>query len=212
MRESTRHLFWFSILGFGCLPAWGCQQAGNLLFSESFWNPFGLKLPFAADEEPIRIGVVSDGTGNFDVRAWWDVTDRTPWTPLRASLARHAKRPVQVEQLKLFQLAIHLESGRLDFALLSDAQYDELENRDELCDLVARADGAVRTGLIVAEADSDIDSIEEISGIRFAFGPRGDPVLHYAAAAAPGTRSQRHIRHAATSCQPSWLRALHPPA
>jgi ABC-type phosphate/phosphonate transport system substrate-binding protein len=159
----------------------GCQ--GDF-FSQTLWNPFDLKSPFAVDQKPIRIGVVSDGNGIWNIRAWWDLRDATPWTDFRVALSDATGRPVQVEQLKAFQVALQLEGGRLDFALLSDEQFAEVAEQIDRCEVVARAVVIDRVGLIVAKASSDVQSMEQVAGHRFSFGPRGDPVLHYATAAA----------------------------
>jgi len=91
---------------------------------------------------------------------------------------------VQVVQLQPFQISPHLESGWLAFALLSDEQCEAVTKENLQCHAIARASAIERTGLIVAKADSDIQSIGDLAGQRFAFGPHSDPVLHYAAAAA----------------------------
>jgi ABC-type phosphate/phosphonate transport system substrate-binding protein len=78
-------------------------------------------------------------------------------------------------------VAAHLSSGRLDFALLTEAQLEEVRRETQDFELVAHAELSRRTGLIVTKADSDIQSLAGIKGRRFSFGPRGDAVLHYAA-------------------------------
>lgn len=162
----------------------GCSGDQPLqLFSQSLWNPFGLEPLFAVDREPIRIGVVASRTSAWDVRAWWDITDRTPWADFRRELARIAKRPVQVEQLELFQLQAQLDSGRLAFAMLSPEQLAEVRRESDGCQVIAQTDGRPDIGLIVAKRNSDIKTIEDIAGHRFAFGPRGDCVFHYGVAA-----------------------------
>lgn len=159
----------------------GCQSDQ---FSQSFWNPFGLETPFAQQQEPVRIGVTGDLNSLWNVKAWWDMEDRTPWTEFRRALGRHLNRPIQVEQLKPFQLALQLESGRLDFALLDDEHYAEVTREVDSCRVIARAQADQRVGLIVASVKSDVQSIDQVAGKRFAFGPRGDCVLHFGAAAA----------------------------
>ncbi len=173
----------FGELGVLCvvLMCAGCRSGS---FSQTFWNPFELELPFAQQEPPVRIGVTGDLNSLWNVRAWWDTSDRTPWTEFRRALGQHLGRPIQVEQLKPFQLALQLESGRLDFALLDDAGFSEVTSEVEGCRVIARALANKRVGLIVASAKSEVASIEQVSGHRFAFGPRGDPVLHLGAAAA----------------------------
>ncbi len=170
------------------LPGAGCQQNSQKNFSTTFWNPLGLKLPFSPDVEPIRVGVVADGSDgwniSWDVRAWWDMQAKAPFSELRGALQATLNKPVQISALKPFQVAAHLESGRLDFALLTDAQLEEVKKDSKEFELVARAKLAGRTGLIVSKADSDIQSIKDVAGQRFSFGPRGDAVYHYATLAA----------------------------
>ncbi len=161
----------------------GCKSdSSNELFSASLWNPFDFKPLFAVDQEPIRIAVVSDDQSVWDVRAWWDLRDKTPWMEFCSALAGYARRPVQVVQLKPFQVAAQMTSGRLDFAMLSAAQLEEMRADADVANVIAYADAQDRTGLVVASAKSDITSVADIADQRFAFGPRGDPVLHYGAA------------------------------
>ncbi|NOT00585.1 MAG: PhnD/SsuA/transferrin family substrate-binding protein [Phycisphaerales bacterium] len=169
----------------------GCAAVGLILtgcaapdFSTSFWNPLGLKSPFVLTREPIRVGVVRSASSNLDMLAWWDVVERTPWTEFQTALGWKTGRPVQIEQLKPFQLQAHLEDGWLDFAFLTDEQCAALMAETKSAAIIARAESDDRAGLIVASAKSDIQSLGQIAGQRFAFGPRGDPVLHYATVAA----------------------------
>lgn len=182
------------VLGFGghSPPVWaGFMAVGLILpgcarpdFSTSFWNPLGLKPPFALNQEPIRVGVVRSASSNLDMLVWWDVVERTPWTEFQTALAWKTGRPVQIEQLKPFQLQAHLEDGWLDFAFLTDEQCSALMAETKSAAVIARAESDERAGLIVASAKSGIQSLEQVAGQRFAFGPRGDPVLHYAVVAA----------------------------
>lgn len=169
----------------GLISVSGCHDPlSGGAFSRTFWNPFGVEPLFGLGVKPIRIGVVPETNTMLDVRTWWDVRERTPWTLLQRELARHTGRPVQIEQLQPFQVAAHLESGRLDFALFTTEQCHALMKKGKICHVIAQAKTTDRTGLIVASASSDIASMKEIAGRRFAFGPPGDPVLHYAASAA----------------------------
>lgn len=168
----------------------GCQSdLTKQLFSESLWNPLGLKLPFATDLEPIRVGVVAEDSTLWDMRmwdvhSWWNFgAEQKPWSVLQRELVRYTGRPVQFEQLELFQVIAHLESGRLHFALLTQQQCARVREKGHLCEVVALSHPDNRAGLIVASAGSDIKSIQDLTGKRFAFGPKSDPVLHYAALA-----------------------------
>jgi ABC-type phosphate/phosphonate transport system substrate-binding protein len=72
----------------------------------------------------------------------------------------------------------------LDFALLTTSESGEIESQVANCKAIAMAKNRPDIGLIVASAKSDVRSISDIAGKRFAFGPRGDAVYHYGAAAA----------------------------
>lgn len=160
----------------GCLPVLaGCEDDK---FTSTIFNPLNLKLPFLPYQEPVRIGMADHRSGVFDP-ANWDLTGiGLPWNPLRQSLERYLNQPVQVEVFKPFQIAAHLQSGRIEFALLGAGEY--LATRDEFGDfgrVAALSTIRTRQGLIVARASSNIQTMEDIRGKRFAFGPQGDPVL-----------------------------------
>lgn len=162
------------VLACGCGS--GSYQAPR--FTTTILNPLNLELPFLPHEKPVRIGLADRDTGIFDP-ATWDVAQvGAPWTPLRYALERHLDKPVQMSEMEPFQLAAHLQSGRIDFALLPAGDY--LSITDEFGDcgkVIAISRGNERRGLIVVRADSSIQSIAELEGKRFAFGPAGDPVL-----------------------------------
>ena len=83
-----RKLAGMGIVAFALVVSAGCEAgSGGPNFSESVWNPFGLKLPFATDEQPIRIGVVSAGDGMLAMRAWWGLIALTPWSELACDRA-----------------------------------------------------------------------------------------------------------------------------
>ncbi len=162
----------------------GCTTSPGVLAGSTFWDPLGLRPLFGFGSEPIRVGIVADHSVMMDVRTWWDLRERTPWSDLQTELARVTNRPVIIEPFKVFQVASHLQYGRIDFAFLTDEQYDELVSECKDCRVIARAKRSSESGLFVARADSDIQALTDISGRRFAFGPPGDAVLHYAATAA----------------------------
>ena len=97
-------------------------------------------------------------------------------------MQKKLKRPVQIEPMKPFQIAANLKSGRLDFGFMSQADFTESSaDVGAFGNVLAVSELAHRQGLIVANANSNIMSIPEISGKRFSFGPQGDPVLDVAA-------------------------------
>ncbi len=153
----------------------GCSEQ---TFSSSVLNPFDFKMPFVPQKEPVRIGIVSRRVGLFDPSTWKIGEVGSPWTPLRLRLERYLDSPVQISPLKPFQVAAHLQSGRVDFAFLSAREYIDLSKEfGDLGSVIAVSDVLERQGLIVADAKSDIQSLKDIAGKRFSFGPAGDPVL-----------------------------------
>jgi hypothetical protein len=153
----------------------GCQETK---FSSTILNPFNLDLPFLPYREPVRIGIVHEGTGIFNP-ATWDVRNiGSPWQPLQSRLQTHLNAPVQFVDLEPFQVAAHLQSGRLNFAFLGAADYIEMSKEfGELGQVIAVSDVATRQGLIVTNAQSEIRTLADVKGKRFAFGPSGDAVL-----------------------------------
>jgi len=157
----------------------GCGE--NLLFSASFWDPFGLTHGFGPHAQPVRIGLSHELGGIFDVRFWGK---RAPWDDLVRELSDHLARPVVIENLKPFQIEFHLrETGRLHFALITAEDYLAMTEEDPVGQVVALSEARVRQGIIVARAKSSIEGISDLKGKRFAFGPRNDPVLHEATVA-----------------------------
>jgi len=173
----TRRISVPVILGSMCLIGCQSQQPGYQLF-----NPFNLKLPFEPTAEPVRIGIADGACGILDPRTWNALDIGAPWNPLRYAMQRHLDRPVQFVRMKPFQVAANLANGRLDFGFLCAQDY--LDTRSDFQDYgkpIAVSKVAVRQGLIVARAGSDISTIADLKNKRFAFGPPGDPVLDKAA-------------------------------
>ncbi len=157
-----------------CVGA-GCSEQ---TFSSSILNPFEFKLPFVPQKEPVRIGIVSQQVGLFDPSTWKIGEVGSPWTPLRLRLERYLDSPVQISPLKPFQVAAHLQSGRVDFAFVSARQFIDLSKEfGDLGSVIAVSDILERQGLIVADSNSEIKTLADIPGNRFSFGPAGDSVL-----------------------------------
>lgn len=153
----------------------GCQQQDR---GYSVFNPFNLKLPFLPHQDPVRIGIAADTKGVFDPETWDLLGMGSPWNPLAKELEKSLNRPVQIERLQPFQVAAQVQTGRLDFGLVGASDYLALSDEfGDLGEIVAVSDNAERKGLIVANARSDIHTIEDLRGKRFSFGPPGDPVL-----------------------------------
>lgn len=107
-----------------------------------------------------------------------------PWNDLQRGLSEHLERPVQFASAKPFQIRSQLGTGRLSFALVDVADYGEITSQDVSTLLLAgiSAEGeSTRVGLMITPANSKVEGTADISGKRFAFGPRLDPVLHVAA-------------------------------
>ncbi|HEY3245888.1 MAG TPA: PhnD/SsuA/transferrin family substrate-binding protein [Phycisphaerae bacterium] len=162
------------------LMAGGC--AGGV-FSSTVWNPLHLPLP-QLDKKPVRIGIGPTGGDAEAARVWWDLGASGPYASMQEELRVRLGKSVQIEPMKPFQIAAHLKSGRLQFALLSLDEYREASKDGPVGEIIAVAEPTDRQGLIVTAADSDIRQISDLKGKRFAFGPHNDAVLHYGALAA----------------------------
>ena len=156
----------------------GCSQTS---FSESIWNPFHLEFSFDITQKPVRIGIVNSHEGLLDMEHWFVVRQASPYARFRDQLGRHLGCGVQIQELEPFQITAHLQSGRLQYALVSDEDYQAMTEDGPVGQVIASARPLIRRGVIVASAKSDIRSIAEVKGKRFAFGPKDDPVLATAA-------------------------------
>jgi len=152
----------------------GChqpQQAGKTS-SGPFFAPLEQLLGM---KPPIRLAVT---------RVHINPLVQAPWQPLQTELAKLLGQDVQVLQLRAFQVRSKFERGELELALVSAADYVQIAG-DDVCSLLAvchNPDGSDHSGGFIVTADtSDIQSIDELKGKRFAFGPRNDPILHIAA-------------------------------
>jgi ABC-type phosphate/phosphonate transport system substrate-binding protein len=168
-------------LGVLAVLAGGC--AGGV-FSSTIWNPLHLPLP-QLDKKPVRIGIVAGSGGDAETaRVWWDFGKSGPYADLQEELRVTLAKSVQIEPMKPFQIAAHLRSGRLQFAMLSVCEYAEACKDGPIGETLAVAEPTTQQGLIVTAADSDIQSVSDLKGKRFSFGPRNDAALHYGALAA----------------------------
>jgi len=152
----------------------GCAGSS---FSQSVWNPFHLELGFDLQQKPARIGITPAQEGLLALENWFLVRKAPPYARLRDALGRHLGCGVQIQELEPFQIAAHLQSGRIQYALVSDEDYASMTQERPVGEVLASATPLTRRGLIVASAKSDIESLSQIKGKRFAFGPKDDPVL-----------------------------------
>lgn len=162
------------------LLAGGCQSQSR---DFSLWNPFGLKLPFSSDQPPVRIGMVMDSQGVLDPQRWFDAFRTAPWEPMSKQLSDELHQPVQFEPLTADQIAFHLQSGRLHFALVSGESLQKIREKNPDVVELAAAEISTRSGVIVTKADSGLRVFADLKGHRFAFGPTDDPILDKAAKA-----------------------------
>jgi ABC-type phosphate/phosphonate transport system substrate-binding protein len=155
----------------------GCTEQDQD-FSISIFNPDGGE--GKVEQEPVRIGVAyqEEEQGSILNPVNWLTEKQTPWLSLQEELSKKLDRPVVVENLQPFQLAAHLESGRLQFAWLPAADYLLLYKEGEIGKVLLISQGATRRGLIVTAATSKVQSIGDLKNRRFAFGPKDDAVLH----------------------------------
>ncbi len=158
----------------------GCQSQSR---DFSLWNPFGLKLPFSSDQPPVRIGMVMDSQGVLDPQRWFDAFRTAPWEPMSRQLSDELRQPVQFEPLTADQIAFHLQSGRLHFALVSGESLQKIREKNPDIVELAAAEISTRRGVIVTKADSGLRAFADLKGNRFAFGPTSDPILDTAAKA-----------------------------
>lgn len=178
--RSCRPVAWVTLALAAAALSAGCQQGPT--FSKTILNPLNLPLPFLPYEKPVRVGVAHQHGGIFDPSRWDIAQVGSPWTPLRGRLEHHLGRPVQIEDMEPFQIVAHLNSGRLDFAVLPAKDYVALEKDiGDAGKVIAVSQVQARQGLIVARVSSSIQSIGDLKGKRFAFGPAGDVVLDLAA-------------------------------
>lgn len=127
-------------------------------------------------KEPVRIGIT---------RVHVNPLVQPPWIPLEQDLAKQLGRPVQVIAYRPFQLRSQLQHGYLDFAILSATDFAQIGGT-ECCQLLAQPVNVLGTkarhGLIIAKKDSKIETVADLKGQHFAFGPSWDAASHLAAA------------------------------
>lgn len=104
---------------------------------------------------------------------------------LQANLEKLYDRAVLLEPgLSPSGIASHLAAGRHQFAILTATEYASITDVSNL-ELVAAGVGEggsqMYKGLILASAKSDVQSLADVRGKRFAFGPAKDLLLDYAA-------------------------------
>ncbi len=154
----------------------GCS-AGKIPIS--IFNPDKRTPLFARTKPKVVIGVTDPGKGVFDTADWAFIKHRAPWDPMARDLSVFTDTRIRFHLLTPFQIAHLFESKRCDFALVSVEEYQELIREGASARIIARSEPFRRQGILVADARSDIRSLEDLRGRAFAFGPRTDPVLFF---------------------------------
>ncbi|MFQ5461191.1 MAG: phosphate/phosphite/phosphonate ABC transporter substrate-binding protein [Phycisphaerae bacterium] len=145
----------------------------------TIFNPDQRRPLFARSKPKIVIGLTDPGQGVFDTADWAFIKHRAPWDPMARHLSLATGARIRFQLLTPFQIAHLFQSQRCDFALVSSAECQELIREGASARIIARAEPFRRQGILVADATSDIRSLEDLRGRPFAFGPRTDPVLFY---------------------------------
>ncbi len=154
------------------------------------WGLLGAIVAFSAGCQeavrPVRVGVTKmDLIGpNLLPEALFG-----RWEALRLDLGLYLglDKFVHIELLKPRQIRVHLGTGREAFAIVDAVEYAEIITGDNDVVLASAVNGAgntERVGLIVTRADSPVQSLGELKGKRFDFGPKGDPLMDVAAVCA----------------------------
>jgi ABC-type phosphate/phosphonate transport system substrate-binding protein len=138
---------------------------------------------------PVRIGITKLESVLLPVPPFDWALAAARWEVLRTDMGLYLglEKSVQIELLKPHQIRVHLGTGRVAFALVDAVEYAEIApgNGDIVLATAVKQSGAPeRVGLIVTRADSPIQSLSELKGKRFDFGPKGDPLLDTAAVCA----------------------------
>ncbi len=141
-------------------------------------DPFKLRNTIVGfGKPPVRVGVTHTMRVDPDAAA--------PSEDLQWAMQSALAHPVQFEVLQPFQIKAHLQSGRLQFAMIADEQQAEILDEPGVARVVAHPvfePGAnEKCGLLITAADSDITAIDQLKGRRIAFGRRGHPITHVAA-------------------------------
>ena len=164
----------------GCLAApalFGCSNQNQEAAQFSILDPLGIgREIFGLGKKPVRVGITlvhaAQGT-------------EAPWAPIQRQMQWSLGQPVQFESLRPFQIKAHLESGRLQFAMVQPEQVGEILEKAGVGRVIATPEfeeGANQArALLVVSSESEIESIDELRGKRIAFGPIGDAVTHIAA-------------------------------
>jgi hypothetical protein len=143
--------------------------------------------------EPIYLAITRDHLPNFSLVPDLSSLDRffgplepSPWFPLNAAMEKELKRDFRFTRSNYRSIGYHLGTGKMQFAMVSAPEYAEITRRP-VSTIVAVPINVKGTsehgGLIIVKKESKIQSLADLKGKRFAFGPREDAILHRAALA-----------------------------
>lgn len=130
-------------------------------------DPFHL---LAQGHPPVRVGVT-------ELEHFPPPLRLPKQTLFEQNLAFHLHEPVSFDLMTPRQIRVHLGTGRLDFAMISAADYCEVVSagNSRILAVPKNLHGKTsRRGLIIVAARSTIRSLSDIRGHRFHFMPRGD--------------------------------------
>lgn len=141
--------------------------------------------------EPIRVAITRDHLPNINLVPDLSTLDRfigplepSQWEPLRAAMDKGLKRPVRFVRSNYRGIRYHLGAGDMHFAMVSATEYAEITRRpvSRIVAVPINVKGtSERCGLIIVKKESKIQSLADLKGKRFSFGPRDDAILHKAA-------------------------------
>ncbi len=178
-----------------CLAAAGCQQpqqrGGPIDIADGIqvlFKPMGdlLGLP-----DPVRVAITRDHLPDLRVIPDLSSLDRflgvlepAPWLGLRLAMDKAIDAPIHFTRSNYRSIRYHLGTGRMQFAMVSATEYAEITRRpvSQIVAVPVNVKGTRQhCGLIIVKKNSKIQSLAELKGKRFSFGPREDAILHRAA-------------------------------
>jgi len=153
--------------------------SGGCSTTDLIWNPFELEsiVPFTG--KPIHIALTDADSGVFDTNDWALIKRQCPWDLLQQEISADLLRTVTIEPLKPFQIVAMLESGRCQYAILSQSDVEKQQAEGAEINILAKGKVLRRQGVLVANVDSGIKSLADVKNKQFAFGPRHDRVLFF---------------------------------
>ena len=162
-RPSIRYLV--LLLGGLSLFQTACHRGAT---ASTFLSLFGLQ------QRPIVIALVAQ-PGVLD--------PFTPHEKLRQALGDSIHRPVRFDLCLPVQLTPNLLLGFYDLAIVPPAYYLDMSNRDRFPIMAITVDEtgkAVHSAVLVAPANSELQTVADLKGRKIGFGPTNDARTHHA--------------------------------